>query len=85
MSKYSLDFDPGKETRLPEWIVTKDIDSARGVTIGEVIFHSTNKEEAEAFLEECLIAEQAAEWESFNNQQSEWDLYGDNAMEADYV
>lgn len=73
-SKYSLDFDPGKETRLPEWIVTKDVYTARQVTVGEVVFHSTSKEEAEAILEECQYFERMEqEYEMFNNQESEFD------------
>ena len=83
MSKYSLEYCTDRE--LPEWLVVKDVYTARQVTVGEVVFKSFFKEEAEAMYEELIILERAREFEIFNNQQSEFDLYGDNAMEADYV
>mgnify|MGYP003338559374 CR=1 FL=1 len=83
MSKYSLEYCTDRE--LPEWLVVKEIYTAKQVSIGEVVFKSFSKEEAECMYDELVILEQAAEYEMFNNQQSEFDLYGDNAMEADYV
>lgn len=85
MSKYSIDFDPGDDDRLPEWLVCRDDYTVRQVTVSTILFHSPCKEEAETMLEEYRILEQAAEQERFNNQQSEFDMYGDNAMEFDYV
>lgn len=83
MSKYSLEYCTDRE--LPEWLVVKDVYTARQVTVGEVVFKSFSKEEAEAMFEEYRLLESIAEYERFNNQQSEFDLYGDNATEADYV
>ena len=83
MSKYSLEYCTDRE--LPEWLVVKEIYTAKQVTVGEVVFKSFTREEAEAIFEELVILEQAAEYDRFNNQQTEFDLYGDNAMEADYV
>lgn len=83
MSKYSLEYCTDRE--LPEWLVIEDVYTKNQVTIGKVVFKSSNKEEAECMLEEFQINERAAEYEMFNNQQSEFDVYGDNAMEADYV
>jgi hypothetical protein len=83
MSKYSLEYCTDRE--LPEWLVVKDVYTARQVTVGEVVFKSYSREEAEAIFEEYRLLESIAEYERFNNQQSEFDLYGDNATEADYV
>lgn len=82
-SKFSIEFENGK------WLLTKDVYTVRQVTEGQVIFSSISKDAVLCLLEECQVLElaeqQAAEWEYFNNQQSEFDLYGDNAVEADYV
>lgn len=70
MSKYSLEYCTDRE--LPEWLV---------VCGYRVVFKSPSKEEAECMLQECQYFERAEEeYEIFNNQQSEWDLYGDNAF-----
>ena len=71
MSKYSLEYCTDRE--LPEWLVVKDVYTARQVTVGEVVFKSFFKEEAEAMYEELIILERAREFEIFNNQQSEFD------------
>lgn len=73
MSKYSLDWDCGDDERLPEWLVCELIVSHAKGSISKVVFHSTSKEEAETVYEECLILEQAAEYEMFHNQESEFD------------
>lgn len=70
MSKYSLDWDCGDDDRLPEWLVCETINS----NVARIVFHSTSKEEAECMLEECQYFERAeAEYEMFNNQESEFD------------
>ena len=71
MSKYSLEYCTDRE--LPEWLVIKDIYTARQVTVGSVVFKSPVKELAELMLEELQIVEQAEEWELINNQESEFD------------
>ena len=83
MSKYSLEYCTDRE--LPEWLVVKEIYTAKQCTVGEVVFKSFSREEAECMFDELVILERAREFEIFSNQQSEFDLYGDNAMEADYV
>lgn len=71
-SKYSLEYCTDRE--LPEWLVVKEEYTARQVTVGTVVFKSSNKEEAECMLEECQYFERAeAEYEMFNNQESEFD------------
>ena len=85
MSKYDLWWDCGDDDRLPEWCVCETLVSNEKGSISKIVFHSSSKEEAECMLEELTILEQAAEYEMFNNQQSEFDVYGDNALEADYV
>lgn len=83
MSKYSLEYCTDRE--LPEWLVIEDVYTKNQVTVGKVVFKSYNEEEAQCMLEEFQINERAAEIDYFNDQQSEFDVYGDNAMEADYV
>ena len=83
MSKYSLEWDCGDDDRLPEWLVCETISSNVKGSVARIVFHSTCREEAETMLEEFRICEQAAEYEMFNNQQSEWDLYGDFALEGE--
>ena len=85
MSKYSMDWDCGDDERLPEWLVCETIMSKNGSAIARIVFHSTVEEEAQCMLEELQINEMAAEIDYYRDQQSEFDLYGDNAMEADYV
>lgn len=73
-SKYSLDFDPGEDDRLPMWIVVRDDYTVRQVTVGTVVFSSPNKEEAECMLEEYQYFERAEyDYNVFNNQESEFD------------
>ena len=83
MSKYSLEYCTDRE--LPQWLVVKDIYTAKQVSVGEVVFKSFSREEAECMFDELVILERAREFEIFNSQQTEFDLYGDNAVEADYV
>lgn len=73
MSKYSLHFEPGDDFRQDEWLVCEPIVSNAKGSIQRVLFHSPSKEEAECMLEEYRICEQAAEYEMFNNQESEFD------------
>lgn len=73
MSKYSLDFEPGSDDRLPEWLVCLDVYSAKQVTISKIVFHSTSKDEANTMLDEFRIAEQAEMYELFETQESEFD------------
>lgn len=62
MSKYSLEYCTDRA--LPEWLVVSGY---------AVVFKSSNKEEAECMLEEYRVLEQAAEYEMFHNQESEFD------------
>lgn len=64
MSKYTLEFFPGDEMRLPEFCV------CRG---HEIVFKSTVEEEAECMLEEFRISEQGAEYDYYLNQLTEFD------------
>lgn len=73
MSKYSLDFDPGDDDRLPEWLVCREEYTRNQVTVSKVLFHSPSKEEAECVYEEYLISEQGVELALFTNQESEFD------------
>ena len=66
-----------------KWLLTKDVYTVRQVTEAVVIFSSVTKEEVECMLDECQVLEQAAEWERFNNQQTEFELYGDNAYDGE--
>ena len=72
MSKYSLDFDPGSDDRLPEWLVCRFLSGNEKGSISKVVFHSTSKEEAECMYEEYLISEQGEELALFTNQESEF-------------
>lgn len=63
-SDFSLVFCTDRE--LPEWLVVRDKH--------EVVFHSTSEEEAECMLQEFQYFERAeAEYNLFNNQESEFD------------
>ena len=62
MSKYSLEFEPGDDSRQDEWLVCEPIVSNENGAIQRVLFHSSCREEAEWMLEECRILEQAAEY-----------------------
>ena len=73
MSKYSLDFDPGSDDRLPEWLVCREDYTVNQVTVSTVVFHSTSEEEAECMLQEYRYCEQGDEISNFNNQESEFD------------
>lgn len=74
MSKYSLDFDPGSDDRLPEWLVCEPIVSNASGSIQRVVFHSTCKEEAECMLQEYQYFERAeVDYSIFNDQESEFD------------
>ena len=73
MSKYSLAFEPGDDDRLPEWVVCELLVSDAKCSISKVVFSSDSQEEAQCVLEEYRICEQAAEYEMFHNQESEFD------------
>ena len=73
MSKYSLDFDPGSDDRLPEWLVCREDYTANQVTVSTVVFHSPSEEAAESMLQEYRYLEQGDEIFNFNNQESEFD------------
>mgnify|MGYP006281022081 CR=1 FL=1 len=83
MSRYSLEFCTDRE--IPEWLVIREDYTARQVTVGTVVFKSFSQEEALTMLEEYQIEEQAAEIDYYRDQQCEFDMYGDNATEADYA
>lgn len=73
MSRYSVDFDPGEDDRMAEWIVVEDTEVRNGVTIGRILYRTTDREAAETICQEFMILEAAEEYNSYNDQLTEFD------------